>query len=99
MAIANLWGLLHALNCTYHNPNPSNCAAMAKDLCRHCSAGTASWYVVSVEHDVDAMLQNIWPFRLAMFCGDIPKSTTCFMKLGLNEQSNRGGGGLGGGDG
>ena len=39
------------------------------------------------------MLQNIWPFGLAMFCGDISESINRFLKHGHNEHSNRGGGG------
>ena len=39
------------------------------------------------------MLQNIWPFGLAMFCGDISKSINRFLKHGHNEHNNRGGGG------
>ena len=46
-----------------------------------------------MEHDVDAMWQNIWPFGLAMFCGDISQSINRFGKHGHNEHSHRGGGG------
>ena len=70
-AMANLWHLLQALYCTYRGPNPLNFAAVAKVLRSHYTVGTASWYLLSLGHDVDAMLQNVWPFRLAMFCGDI----------------------------
>ena len=66
-AIVNMWDLLHALYCTYQGPNLLNCAEVARDFHRHCTVGTASWYLLSLEHDVDAMLQNIWPFGLAMF--------------------------------
>ena len=43
------------------------------------------------------MLQNIWPFGLAMYSGDISESINCcfFLKHGHNEHSNRGGGGKG----
>ena len=70
-----------------------NSAAGAKDFRRHCAVGTASWYLVSLEHDVDAMLQNIWPLGLAMFCGDISESINRFLKHGHNEHINREGGG------
>ena len=73
-AIANMWDLLQALYCTYQGPNPLNCAAVARDFRRHCTVGTASWYLLSLEHDVDTMLQNIKPFGLAMFSGDILES-------------------------
>ena len=48
-AIANMWDLLQALHCTYEGPNPLNCAAVARDFRRHCTAGTASWYLLSLE--------------------------------------------------
>ena len=88
-AITNLWDLLQALYCTYQGPNLLNCAAVAKDFRRHCTVGTASWYLLSLEHDVDAMLQNISPLGLAMFCGDISESINRFLKHGHNEHSNR----------
>ena len=99
-AIANMWNLLPALYCTYQGPNPLNCASVARDFRRHCAVGTASWYLLSLEHDVDTMLQNIKPFGLAMFSGDISESINRFLKHGHNEHSNRGGGGgLSGGGG
>ena len=39
------------------------------------------------------MLQNIKPFGLAMFSGDILESINRFLKHGHKEHSNRGGGG------
>ena len=98
-AIANLWDLLQALYCTYEGRNPLSCAALAKDFRLHCTVGTASWYLLSLEHDVDAMLQNICPFGLAMFSGDVSESINRFLKHGHNEHGNRGGGGLSGGGG
>ena len=92
-AIANMWDLLQALYCTYQGPNPLNCAAVARDFRRHCTAGTASWYLLSLGQDVETMLQNIKPFGLAMFCGDISESINRFLKHGHNEHTNRGGGG------
>ena len=86
--IANLWDLLQALYGTYRNPNP-NRAAVAKDFSRHCAAGTPSWYLLSLENDVDAMLQNIWSFGLATFCGDISESINRFLKNGNNKHTNR----------
>ena len=93
-AITKLWELLQALYCTYWGPNPLNCAIVAKDFRCHCTIGTASWYVLSLQHDVDAMLHNIWQFGLAMFCGDISESINRFLKHGHNEHSYRGGGGV-----
>ena len=55
-AIANMWDLLQALYCTYQGPNPLNRAAVACDFRRHCTVATASWYLPSLEHDVDTML-------------------------------------------
>ena len=52
-----MWDLLQALYCTYHGPNPLNCASVAKDFRRHSTVGTGSWYLLtqvplvpSVEH-------------------------------------------------
>ena len=98
-AIANMWDLLQALYCTYQGPNPLNCAAVARNFRRQCTAGTTSCYLLSLEKDVDTMLLNIKPFGLAMFPGDISKSINRFLKHGHNEHSNRGGGGLPGGGG
>ena len=92
-----MWDLLQTLYCTYQGPNPLNCGATAHDIRGQCTIATASWYLLSLEHDVDAMLQNIWPFGLAMFCDDISKSINRFLKHGYNEHSNRGGGGGSGG--
>ena len=86
-AIANMWDLLHALYCTYQGPNPLNCAAVARDFRRHCIVAIASWYLLSLEHDVDTILQNIKPFGLAMFSGDISESINRFLKQGQNEHS------------
>ena len=98
-AIANMWDLLQALYCTYQGPNPLNCAAVARDFQRHCMVGTTSWYLLSLEHDEDTMLQNIKPLGLAMFSRDISESVNSFLKHGHNEHSNREGGGLSGGGG
>ena len=95
-AIAIMWDLPQALYCTYQGPNPLNCADVARNLRRHCTGGTASWYLLSHEQVADTMLQNIKPFGLAMFSGDISESINRFLKHGHNEHSNRGGGGGGG---
>ena len=78
-AITNMWELLQAPYCTYQGPNPSNCAAVARDFRRHCIVRTTSWYLLSLEHDVDTMLQKIKPFGLAMFSGDISESINRFL--------------------
>ena len=94
-AIANMWDVLQALYCTYQGPNPLNCAAVTRDFRRHCTAGTPSWYLLSLAHDVDSMLENTKPFGLAMFSGDISESINCFLKHGPTEHSNWGGAGRG----
>ena len=91
VAIANMWDLLQALYCTYQGPNPLNCAAVARDFRRHCTAGTASWYLLILEQDVDTLLQNIKPLGLAMFSRDISESINPFPKHVHNEHINRGG--------
>ena len=84
-----MWDLLQALYCTYQGPNLFNCAAVACDFRHRCTVRTASWYVVSLEHDVDAMLHNIWLFGLAMFCGDIAESINRFLKQQHKEHNYR----------
>ena len=88
-----MWDLLQALYCTYQGPNQLNSAAVARDFRRHCTVGTASWYLLNLERDVDTMLQNIKPFRLAMFSGDISENINRLLKHGHDEHSNQGGGG------
>ena len=89
--VTNMWHVLQALYCTYQGPNLLNCATMAEDFRRNYTVGTASWYLLSIDHDVDAMLQSIWTFGLAIFCGDISKSISYFLKHGHNKHTNRGG--------
>ena len=74
----NMWDLLDTLYCIYQGPRPLKCAAVVEDFRCHCTAATASWYLLSLERDVDAMLQNIWPFGWAMFCEEIWRASTAF---------------------
>ena len=83
-----MWDPLQALYCTYQGPNPLNCAAVARDFWRHCTVGTASWYLLSLGHDLDTILQNIKPFGVAMFSGDISESINRFRNHGHNEHKN-----------
>ena len=92
-AIANMWDLLQVLYCTYQGPNPLNCAAVVRDFRRHCTAGTASWYLLSLEQDLDTMLHNIKPFGLAMFSGDISESINRFCETWSQRAQQPGGGG------
>ena len=94
-AITNMLDLLQALYCTHQGPNSLHCGSVARDFRRHCTAATAAWYLLSLEQDVDTMLQNIKPFGLAMFSADISESINRFRKHGHNEHSNRGGGAVG----
>ena len=92
-AFAIVWDVLQALCCTYHSPNSLNCAAVAEHFRCPCAVGNASWYLPSLKCDVDAILQNIWPFGLAMVCWDISVSVNRNLKHGHNEHINRGQGG------
>ena len=82
------------LYCTHQGPDPLNCGAVARDFRRHYTVATTSWYLLSLEHDVNTMLQNMKPFGLAMLSGDISETINRFLKHGHNQHSNRGGGGL-----
>ena len=83
-SIANMWDLLQALYCTHQGPNPLNCAAVARDFRRGCTFVTASWYLLSLEHDIDTMLQNTKSFGMAMFSGvfRFSESINRFLKHG-----------------
>ena len=94
-AVAKVWDLWKALYCTYPSLEPLSCQVVAQDFRRHCTVSNASWYLVSLECDVDALLQKIPPFVLAMYYGDIPQSINHFSKHAHNKHSNRGGGGGG----
>ena len=94
-AIANMWDLLQALYCTYQGPNPLNCAAVARNFRRRCTVGTASWYLLRLQEDVDTMLHNIKPFGLAMFSGDILESIDRFLNMGTTSTATWGGGAVG----
>ena len=87
-----MWDLLQALYCTYLGRNPLNCAAVARDFRRHCTVGTASWYLLSLEHDVDTMLQNIKSVGLAMFSVDISESINRSETWSQRAQQPGGGG-------
>ena len=58
---------------------------MVEAFHRHCGYGTTSWYRLSLECNVEFMLQSIWSFGLPMFCADISKSINHFLKHGHNE--------------
>ena len=94
-AVANIWDLLQSVYCTYQGPNMLNIAAVAEDFSRHGTLGTASWYLLRLQHYVAAMLQNIWPFGLPTFCGDISASINHFLEYGHNVHTNWWGGGGG----
>ena len=81
-----------------HTPTPQ-CAVVAADFRRHCTDGTTSWYLLSLECNVDAMLKNMWPFGLAMFSGDVSESINRFLQLWHNKHSNRQEGAILGGGG
>ena len=49
--------MLEPLYCAYQRLD-----AVADSFCYHCTVGTASWFLLSLERDVDAVLQNILPF-------------------------------------
>ena len=91
-AVANMWDLLQAVYCTYQGPNSWNYATVAKDFRRYSTVRTASWYLRSLEHEVDAMLPNIGPSGVATFCGALSESINRFLKHGHENHSNRGGG-------
>ena len=55
--------------------------------------GKGGHYLLILEHDADRILGNIFPYGLAMFCGDIVESLNRLLKKAYTGHSNRGGGG------
>ena len=93
-AVANMWDLLQALYSKYQSPTPLNYAAVAEDFLCCCTNGTAPWYLVRLERDVDATPQNSWSLGLAMFCGSISESINVFL-MGTTSKAIRGRRGVG----
>ena len=60
-------------------------------FCEHGAPGSASHYLLFLEEDADRLLEDIWPFGMAMFSNDIVESLNRFLKQAFNEHNARGG--------
>ena len=84
--------LLKDLYHTYQVGTRPQCRAAAAAFREHCAPRSASHYLLFLEEDVDRVLDDIWPFGLAMFSNDIVESLNRCLKQAFNEHSAWGGG-------
>ena len=91
-AVMGMPKLLNDLYHTYQVGTRPQCRAAAAAFREHCAPRSASHYLLFLEEDADRVLDNIWPFGLAMFSNDIVESLNRFLKQAFNEHSARGGG-------
>ena len=84
--------LLKDLYHTYQVGTCPQCRAAAAAFREHCAPRSASHYLLFLDEDADHVLDDIWPFGLAMFSNDIVQSLNRFLKQAFNEHSARGGG-------
>ena len=83
-----LWDPYH----TYQVGPRLQCRAIAAAFREHCAPRSACHYLPFLEEDADRLLDDIWPFGMAMFSNDIVGSQKRFLKQAFNEHSARGGG-------
>ena len=88
-AVVDMAQLLRDLYHTYQvGPRPQ-CRAIAVAF---RDPGSASHYLLVLEEDADRLLEDLWPFSMAMFSNDIVESLNRFLKQAFNEHGARGGG-------
>ena len=79
-AVVDMAKLMRDLYHTYQvGPRPQ-CRAIAAALHEHCAPRFACQYLLFLEEDADRLLEDIWPFGMAMFSGDIVESLNRFLK-------------------
>ena len=91
-AVMGMAKLLKDLYHTYQVGTRPQCRAAAAAFREHSAPRSASHYILFLEEDADRVLDDIWPFGLAMFSNDIVESLNRFLKQAFNEHSARGGG-------
>ena len=91
-AVMGMAKLLKDLYHTYQVGIRPQCRAAAAAFRKHCAPRSASHYLLFLEEDADRVLDDIWPFGLAMFSNDIVESLNRFLKQAFNEHSAPGGG-------
>ena len=84
--------LLRDLYHTYQVGPPPQRRAIAAAFRKHCAPGSVSHYLLFLEEDAHRLLEDIWPFGMAMFSNDILESQDRFLKQAFNEHSAQGGG-------
>ena len=73
------------------DPRPQ-CRAVAAAFREHCAPESPSHYLLFSEEDATPLLEDIWPFGMAMFSKSIVESLNRFLKEAFNEHSAQGGG-------
>ena len=91
-AVMGMAKLLKDLYHTYQVCTRPQYRAAAAAFREHCAPRSASHYLLFLEEDADRVLDDIWPFGLAMFSNDIVQSINRFLKHAFNEHSARGAG-------
>ena len=90
--VVDMAQLLPDLYHTYQMGARPYCRGIAAAFRKHCAPGSPSHYLTFLEEDGDHLLQDIWPFGMAMFSNDIAESLDGFLKQAFNEHSAWGGG-------
>ena len=85
---AHLWNQYQ----TYQVGPRHQCRAIAAAFREHCAPGLPSHCLLFLEEDANRLLQDIWPFSMAVFSNDIVQSLNRFLKQGFDEHSARGSG-------
>ena len=91
-AVMGMAKLLKDLYHTYQVGTRPQCQAAAAAFQEHCAPESASHYLLFMEEDAYCVLDDSWPFGLAMFSNDIVESLNRFLKQAFNAHSARGGG-------
>ena len=96
-AVLDVRKMVSELYVTYqpHRPQSDYCKRVIRNFRKHVvrRRGGGGHYLLILEYDADRILANIFPYGLAMFCGDIVESLNRLLKKAYTGHSNRGGGG------
>ena len=91
-AIRDMGALLRALYVTYQGPHAPPCASVATAFREAICPTSGSQYLLFLEHDCEQLLEDIYPYGMAMFSGDVVEGFNRLLKQAFNDHSNRGGG-------
>ena len=92
-AIGDMGALLRTLYVTYQSPlKAPPCAKVAKAFREAICPTSGSQYLLFLEQDCEQLLEDIYPYGMAMFSGDVVEGFNRLLKQAFNDHSNRGGG-------